>query len=219
MKSYRLISLLFILLFFKVNSYGQVDEILSKMQHAAQSVKTIKASLSQEKRHTQIGGKESYSGEMLFKKGAKGFDKLRINYSRPEGQVVSVIGSEITLYQANIKHAFKTTRQAQASKNQEFSFIATPYASISQLKTNYNIQFLREENNASVLELTPKFSSAAKKVTVWIDQGLWLPVKYQIVEKNDDISTFTLGNLRKNPELPDSSFPINLPKGTRITKQ
>lgn len=201
---------------------GKLDEVLANMERAARSIKGIEADLRQEKRDMQIGGKEVYSGKIYFQHSGKDHDKLRINYSVPEGQVAVVNGNKITLYQKSINQAILTTRQAQASKSQEFSFIATPYKSVPELKSQYNIVYAGDEQAGSTstakLELTPKGPSSAKKLTLWVDQSSWLPIKYQVVETNNNITTFILSNL-KNGAISGDIFNFTPPSGTKIVRR
>src|SRR5258708_7887921 len=140
----------------RANANGKLDEVLANMERAARTIKTIEADMLQEKRDLQIGGKEVYSGKIFFLHD-KNCDKVRINYDRPPGQVVAVLCNEIDLYQPSINQMIITSRQSQASKNQEFSFIATPYTSVPQLKSQYNIAYLGDEqlgsNSTAKLEL------------------------------------------------------------------
>jgi outer membrane lipoprotein-sorting protein len=200
---------------------NNLDNILSQMQMASRKVKTFKARLHQEKKLAQIGGREIYEGELYFKKGSG--DKLRINYTKPSGQIVSVIGDKITLFQPAINQAIITSRQSQASKNQEFGFLFTPYSSIPQLKSTYNIEYLREEDiggtGSSVISMTPKAKSAASKITLWISHSSWLPIRYQVIQKNGDIATFTLSNMSVNPIISDGVFKITFRSDTKIIEQ
>lgn len=202
---------------------GKLDEILAKMEQAARSIKTIEADMRQEKRDMQIGGKEVYAGKILFLHAGKNTDKIRIDYSIPLGQVVVVDGNKITLYQPAIKQVMLTTRQAQASQNQEFSFIATPYKSVPELKSQYNIAYNGDEQVASAstakLELTPKGASSAKKLTLWVDQSSWVPIKYQVIETNNNVTTFTLTNIKINSGSKGDSFKVSWPPGTKVVQR
>ncbi len=159
---------------------GKLDEVLANMERAARSIKTIEADMRQEKRDRQIGGKEVYSGRIFFLHDKK-CDKVRINYENPQGQAVAVVCNQIILYQPRINQVILTTRQAQASKNQEFSFIATPYKSVPELKNQYNIVYIGDEqlesNLTAKLELAPKAKSSVQKLTLWVSQSSWLPTR------------------------------------------
>lgn len=201
---------------------GKLDEVLANMERAARTIKTIEADMNQEKRDMQIGGKEVYRGRIFFAH-AKTCDKVRINYSIPDGQVVAVVCNEIFLYQPSIKQVIITSRQAQASKNQEFSFIATPYKSVPELKSQYNIVYIGDEQGgsgpAAKLELTPKAASSVKKLTLWVDYSSWLPTRYQVVEKNNNVTTFTLNGMKLNGGVNGDVFKINWPKDTKVVRR
>jgi len=201
---------------------GKLDEVLANMDKAARSIKTIQADMRQEKRDRQIGGKEVYSGRIFFLHDKK-CDRVRIEYDIPQGQVVAVDCNQITLYQPRIYQVILTTRQSQASKNQEFSFIATPYKSVPELKSQYNIVYVGDEQAAgassSKLELTPKARSSVQKLTLWVNQSSWLPIQYQVVEKNNNVTTFVLSNMNLNGNIPASAFKVTWPQGTKVVRQ
>jgi outer membrane lipoprotein-sorting protein len=198
---------------------GKLDEILANMQKAASTITSIHAKMDQTKRDPNIGGLEKYSGEVFFKHVAKGNDKVKIVYSVPKGQTVWVVGETITLYQAEIKQAIITTRSAAASKGDEFAFIATPYSSVPDLKRQYNIVYVGDEQGMAKLELTPKAKSSIKKITWWVDQSSWMPVKSTVVESNGAPTTFILTEVKKNQGVSDSTFKVDLPRDTKIVRR
>jgi outer membrane lipoprotein-sorting protein len=198
---------------------GKLDEILANMQKAAGNITSIQAKIDQLKRDLQIGGIEKYSGEIFFKHVAKSNDKVKIVYSIPEGQTIWVVGETITLYQAKIKQAIITTRSAAATKGDEFAFIATPYSSVPDLKRQYDIVYAGDDQGMAKLELTPKAKSSIRKLTLWVDQSNWLPIKYTVVESGGNPTTFTLSGVKKNQGVSDSTFKVDLPKGTKIVRR
>ncbi len=206
----------------RTSANGKLDEVLANMEKAARSIKTIEADMAQEKRDMQIGGREVYKGRIYFEHG-KVCDRVRIEYSIPEGQFVTVLCDKIYLYQAKINQCIVTTRQAQASKNQEFSFIATPYKSVPELKRQYNIAYVGEEqigaSSTAKLELTPRGKSSMKGLTLWVEQSSWLPIKYQVVESNNNPTTFTLSGMIKNGKLSGDKFKGGCPAGSKVVRQ
>jgi outer membrane lipoprotein-sorting protein len=203
---------------------GNLDEILAKMQTAARAVRSLTAHLQQETRDPLIGGRAqgTASGQIIFLHGSNGDDKVRINYDRPAGQVLCVAGDEIILYQPAIKQATITRRRALAEKNQEFDFLVTPYASISSLKARYEIAHVGDErvNGAltAKLDLTPKIKSSVHKLALWVDQSSWLPVKYQVTEVNQTVTTFTLSNLKTGQKITSDTFKVHFAPGTQTVR-
>jgi len=198
---------------------GQLDQILNNMQKAAAGIKTIYAKMDQVKRDAAIGGSEKYSGEIFFKHAAKNSDKVRINYMVPKGQRIWVVGDSIILYQEATKTAYHSSRKAQASKNSEYAFVATPYTSVPDLKRQYNIVHVGDEGGLAKLELTPKAKSSLKQLILWVDQGSWLPTKYQVTESNNSVTTFALSGLKTNGVISDKTFNTDYPSDTKIVKR
>src|SRR5215813_1477265 len=205
--------------FTPASANGKLDEILQKMQQAAAKVSSVKAHLGQETKDRTLGGApQTSSGNLTFSHSAKG-DKLRIDYDRPSGQVILVVGDEIKLYQPSIKQVTVTRRSKLASKNEEFAIIATPY-NTGSLKQRYDVAYIGDEQvngvAASKLELKPKNrASSVKSLIIWVSQEVWLPLKYQVQEP-DAVSTFTLSQSSLNPKLDSSTFELKLPPGTSV---
>lgn len=214
-----LIAVLFSIPTANANGNDKLDEILNNMQKSAASITTIYARMEQLKRDRQIGGTEKYSGEVFFKHLGKNNDKVCIKYSVPSGQTVWVIGDEITLYQANIGQAIKTSRRSASQKGDDLSFVATPYTSVPELRRQYNIVHSGEEQGMAKLDLTPKNKSSVKSLTLWVDQSSWLPTKYHITEGNGNVTTITLSGLKTNGVIPNGNFEVRLPKDTKVIRK
>lgn len=198
---------------------GKLDEILANMQKSASGITSIYAKMEQLKRDRNIGGIERYRGEIFFKHGPKGNDKVKIVYSTPKGQTIWIVGDTITLFQAEIKQAIVTTRSAAAAKGDEFAFVATPYKSVPDLKRQYDIVYAGDDQGMAKLDLTPKTKSSIQKLTLWVDQSSWMPVKYTVVEAGGNATTFTLTDVQKNKGVSDSTFKVDLPKDTKILRR
>lgn len=199
---------------------GQLDQILNNMQKVASGIKTLYTKMEQQKRYRDIGGSgEKSVGHIFFSHAGKGNDKVSIVYDVPAGQTLWVLGDKVTFYQKAINQAIVTSRRALASKNPDMSFAASPYQSVPELKSQYNIAYAGEEGGQAKLELTPKARSAVKQLTLWVDRSSWLPAKYQVVESGGNLSIFTLSNYQVNGKIPSKRFEVNLPGGTKIIKQ
>ena len=198
---------------------GKLDEILANMQKAAGSITAIQASMEHLKRDLNLGGKpQRYTGEIFFKHGGKNNDKVKIVYSIPKGQTIWVVGDTITLYQAEINQAIITSRSAAAAKGDEFAFVATPYTSIPELKRQYEIVYVGDDQGMPKLDLTPKAKSSIKKLSLWVDQSSWLPVRYAVLEPGAE-TTFIISNIKKNQGVSDSTFKVDFPKGTKTVRR
>ena len=198
---------------------GQLDQILNNMQKVAAGIKAIYAKMDQATYHADVGGTEKYSGEIFFKHAGKNSDKARVNYDVPKGQIIWINGDQIILYQKATNTAYVSSRKAQASKNSEYQFVATPYSSVPDLKRQYNITHIGDEGGMAKLELTPKVKSSLQKMILWVDRGSWLPTKYQVTQANRDVTTFTLSNLKPNGVIADNTFKPSYPSGTKVVNR
>jgi outer membrane lipoprotein-sorting protein len=196
---------------------GKLDAILANMQREGSKIETFFANMEQDSIDVELGMKSNYKAAIFFKHKGKD-DKARISYTKPTGQTVWINGNQIVLCQARIKQCIMTTRNKQATKNPEMSFVASPYKSIPQLKSQYDIVYLGDENGMDKLELTPKTNSSLKKVFLWVDRSLWLPVKYQFEQTNKNVSTITLSEMKINGTMADQMFkPVT--DGAKVIRQ
>jgi outer membrane lipoprotein-sorting protein len=204
---------------------GDLDTILSNMQVSAQKIHSIHANIHQETRFGSIGGFEKYDGEIWFKHVGLHHDQMRMKYFSGKDVTTDlwVNGDNIVFYQPRIKQAIKTTRGKQAGKKSEYGVIATPYVSVPDLKTQYNVVYVKDEavgsNRTAVLELTPKAKSDVTKVVLWVDRSSWLPVQYQVTRTNTDVLTYTLSNTKRDEKIEAKVFEANLPAGIKVIEQ
>ncbi len=94
---------------------------------------------------------------------------------------------------------------------------------VEKIKENYDVTLLddisTEEGTLFHIELIPKetFDSDYSRTLLWIKEGLWLPVQFQLFESDGEIvNTFELSNIRINPEIPDKTFVLDLPDDVEI---
>jgi outer membrane lipoprotein-sorting protein len=198
----------------------RLDDILANMQRAGGKITTFYADMRQQTVRANVGGRpETYQATVFFKHKGRA-DQAVIKYSKPAGQTIWVLDNRIVLYQAGLRQVIETTRQAQASKNPEVSFVATPYRSVPQLKSQYNVTYLGDEGAMAKLQLVPKGRSSVSKSILWVDQSMWLPVKYEVTSSNGNVSVFSLSNIGVNGTISDNNFkPGPWPEGTKIVKQ
>jgi outer membrane lipoprotein-sorting protein len=192
-----------------------VDQILANMQNAAKNIRTLQADLNQVTHHS-IGGKSKYNGNVVIQRGTTaGSEKAIVKYTN--GQQVSVVGDKVTIAQPSIGQRIEALRSKLAKENNQYSFIATPFASTASLKAKFDIAYLKDEGNEAVLELTPKVPDIQKS-TIWVDKSSWLPTRFRAIEKNGDQTDFTLSNVQQNVSVSASTFQVNCP-GCKVIKK
>jgi len=195
--------------------------ILNKMEKAHQEMKSLKAELVQEKTNSQIGITDTLLGSILYKPAeGKTKGKLRIDYSKPNQDIVALIGENLIYYQPRINQAFKTTL-AKASKGKlGGNPLLVLDGSLKSMVSSCNIDYLKDETingqPSSILRLTPKSNNESfNTIDIWVLQN-GLPSQWKVIERNGDQTVYTLKNLQLNSNIPDSAFNLSLPNGTKI---
>jgi outer membrane lipoprotein-sorting protein len=206
----------------------KADQILRHMHERSRKIATVQASIVQVKHFGDIGTDQRNAGSLYFRHDAPNKDKIRITYRSGNRvkQDLLIDGDKIMLYQPEVNQVIITSRAKQAERNPEFDFLAAPYGSVSGLKSRYNTTYQGDENNSklgpvgsAVIQLTPTGPSSYKSVTFWVDQSSWFPVQYQVTERNGDINTLTLSDIKKNGDVPAGAFKLDLPKNTKRIEQ
>ncbi len=198
--------------------------ILNKMEKANQDLKSLKAEMVLQKTNTQIGVTDNEYGQLLYKPGTtRTKQRLRIDYTKPSKDIVSVDGDNFTFYQPRINQAFKglASKLSKGKQGGFAQFIAVGLnGSLKSASGKYQVSFVKDEAvngvMTSVLRLTPKSNDQFTSVEIWVNQQNWFPVQFRGTERNGDLTTVTLKNLQLNAAVPDNAFAVNLPGGTKV---
>ncbi|HLH30772.1 MAG TPA: outer membrane lipoprotein carrier protein LolA, partial [Terriglobia bacterium] len=91
------------------------------------------------------------------------------------------------------------------------------------LKKNYKVTFGGEETiegkKTAILDLTPPAPMAGiKTLRMWMDEQKGISVQVKVTETSGDYTTYKYSNIKMNPNLPDSTFDLRLPKDVHHSK-
>jgi outer membrane lipoprotein-sorting protein len=194
--------------------------ILNKMESAHQQMKSLKAELVQQKTNPQIGSTDTDYGVVLYKPASgKDRGKLRIDYTRPSKDIVSVVGEAVTFYQPRINQVFKGTLNKVSKGTAGVNLVGLD-GSLKTLTANYNIEFVKDEavngQMTTLLRLLPKSGGTYSVIDLWVNQQNWLPAQWKMVERNGDYTVITLKNTQVNATVADAAFVVNIPNGTKV---
>jgi len=197
--------------------------ILNKMEKAHQEMKSLRADLINQKTNNQIGITDTDYGAFIYKPaGGKTKGKLRVDYTRPSKDIVSLIGENLVLYQPRINQAVKTTlAKAAKGKVSGYAQLIGLDGSLKSQTSNYNIEVVKLDEqvngvSTAVLRLIPKNGNQIATIDVWVNQQNSLPIQWKIIERNGDFTVVTLNNMEVNVNIPDSAFNVNIPSGTKV---
>lgn len=230
MRSLAIIAIILGLLLSMTGASRRVDAtpqllpgILKKMETARTNLKSLRAAIVQEKHNVQIDVSDVDSGTMIYKLGMKGDMRARIDYTKPDTQVVSLIGDQGILYQPRINQVTKASISKLSKGRGGYAWLAGLLGSVNSLAKDYSFDYVKDEaingQQTSQLHLLPKSKSDVTSLDIWVSQNTWLPVQQKAVERNGDYTLVKLSNMELNIKLADEAFNVKYPSGTSVVQR
>lgn len=204
-------------------SAGLVSSVLNRMERNRQSLRSLKASLSMEKYNAQLRDKDSYSGWVLYVPGSGRDASVRIEWQRPQHEILAVSKGQYTLFRPRLNQAIVGKSGSVKGKAGASGVLDMMYMTKQQLEAKFQpVQDVREETlwgGISTIHLTlvPKGSASFKYAEIWVDSA-GMPVQTKIVEKNDDATTMRLSDTERNLKISSDEFNIKLDSNVKIVK-
>jgi len=206
-------------------SAGLVSSVLSRMERNRQSLKSLKASLSMEKYNSQLRDKENYSGWVLYLPASGRDASVRIEWQRPQHEILAVSNGKYTLFRPRLNQAIvgKYGSGSVKGRGGAGGILEMMYMTKQQLEARFQpLQDVREETlsgGVSTIHLTlvPKGNASFKYAEIWVDSS-GMPVQTKIVEKNDDATTMRLSGMERNLKISSDEFSVKLASSVKIVK-
>lgn len=202
-----------------------LDGALNHLDHAGSQFKTMTADLKQVK-HTAIVNEDSPSTGTIrikkIKRPSPPDDILGVlDFTAPDKKTVVLNGKTVDIYLPNIK----TVQEVDLGKHKglvEQFFLFGFGTSRSDLEAAYSVSYGGPEtlNGEAVtrLVLVSKNKDVAQRLSkfeLWISDKTGEPVQQKFYEPSGDYNVLTYSDMKINPNLPDSSFTLKLPKSVK----
>ena len=204
-------------------SAGLVSSVLNRMERNRQSLRSLKASLSMEKYNAQLRDKENYTGWVLYVPGAGRDASVRIEWQKPQHEILAVSKGQYTLFRPRLNQAMQGKSGSVKGKAEAGGVLDMMYMTKQQLEAKFQpVQDVREETlwgGISTIHLTlvPKGNASFKYAEIWVDSS-GMPVQTKIVEKNDDATTMRLSGAERNLKINSDEFNLKLDSSVKIIK-
>ncbi len=197
-----------------------LDEILVNVEEANFQLKTMEADIKYSRVITLLDSEEVSVGFIQYKKPKL----VNVNFFPPRNEINVIDGSYIWIYHINENQVEKYEMNGDADSPQGADIFELGYDyTVEKVKANYEITLLdvisTEEETLFHLELIPRdtFDSEYDRTLLWIKEGLWLPVQYQLFESDGEIvNTIDLTHIEINTEISDNEFVLNLSDDVEI---
>jgi outer membrane lipoprotein-sorting protein len=202
-------------------SAGLVSSVLARLQKNHETLKSLRASISMEKYDARVREKDNYYGAVLYMPGAGKNAFVRLEWSKPQHEILGVANGQYTLYRPRLNTVYKGL--AGRGKGQDSDILSMLSMSSTELQNRFQpFQEAREESlgggvTATHLKLVPIRPMSFSYAEVWVDSA-GMPVQIKIVEKNGDATTVRLTNLEKNRKLSAEEFVVKFDPSAKIVK-
>lgn len=193
-----------------------LGDVLRRMDVYNKSLQSLTADVTMVKYNPQLKASDLSVGNTSYlPKTAKQKMYVRIDWTKPVAEQVSVIGENYELYRPRLNQVI--TGKVAKAKNSGKAANALAFMNMSkdQLKTNYDVTFIGAENlkdgtKTAHLLLIPKVAGGYKSADLWVDDD-GVPRQARITENNDDTTTVLLSNIKRNMTLKSSIFTLVYP--------
>lgn len=195
---------------------GLASSILTRMDHAKRSLKTMRANISMVKYNSQLRIEDKYQGILLYVPGAAGSSSafVRLEWIQPQHEILAVANGNYSLYRPRLGTVLEG-KTGSIKSQKDGDVLALMNMSAAQLRTRFGeFQDVREETLwggvwTQHFRVTPKSAASYQYIELWVDKE-GLPVQTKMVEKNDDSTTVRLTNVEKNQNIPMDQFKLKL---------
>jgi outer membrane lipoprotein-sorting protein len=196
-------------------------ETLAKMDQAANRFKGLSASVEYVSHMEAIHEDDSQSGTILVKRPKPKDLHVKIALDKPEPKVAVADGKKVDVYyprSGEIQRVELGHRRSLVDMILALGFGGTS----RELQSAYDVKLVGPEmvagESTTRLELLPKSPDMLeqwKKIDLWISDRSGYTVQQKFYEHGRDYTLITYTSVQFNPEIPDSAFTLDVPKGTK----
>lgn len=207
----------------QAHAQNVLGEILRRMDLNNKSLQSLRADVTMVKTNVQIGESDTtYGNTSYLPKTPKRGSYVRIDWTRPVEEQISVIGDTYELFRPHLNQVI--VGKVEKAKNSAAAGGALGFMNMSkaQLQANYSAVFIGKENISGGIEtahiqLTPKVPTSYKLADLWVDAD-GMPRQAKITEQNNDTTTVLLSNIQKNVTLRADIFKLKYPGSVKKIK-
>src|ERR1700682_5762538 len=202
-------------------SAGLVSSVLARLQKNHETLKSLGASIFMEKYDSRLREKDFYSGAVLYMPGAGKNAFVRLEWSKPQHEILGVVNGRYTLYRPRINRVYIGPTGRGVGHDSEILGMLS--MSSTELQNKFQpFQDAREESldggvTATHLKLVPLRPMSFSYAEVWVD-STGMPIQTKIVEKNGDATTVRLTNLEKNRKVSPGEFTVKYDPSAQVIK-
>lgn len=203
-------------------SAADLDDVLAKMDRAADSFTGMQAKITRLKYMALLDSKDTESGTIYVRREDKGKVRMAIHFTEPYEYYLAVNGDKAEIYRPRIATVEEYNLSKHGDRFQE-AFLLGFGTTAKYLRENYELRVVGEESVAGQptvrMELIPKSEGTRKqvpKIEMWISTETWQAVQQKPHQPGgEDYRIFTYDDVKLNAKLNDKVFKLDVPRKTK----
>ena len=197
-------------------------EILTRMDKHYKAMQSMESNVARTIYNAQLRETDEYSGKVVLVPG-KGRDaSVRLDWTRPREEILSIANSKYQLYIPSIQTAYRGSTSSQKAKGSGGGALQMLSMSEAELLRNFDAKYVGQVTLAATevwhIRLDPKTKQDFKFAEMWVDKD-GMPIQVRITAQNNDTDTFRFSSIKRNNRIPGSTFAVKVANGTKILNQ
>ena len=187
-----------------------LEEVVLHLKDAQQRVQGLKAHLLQEKYTAGDSAPVVMEGIIWIKRP----DKLRMDIFPPHESITVLEGQQLLIYFPEERVAQRVDLSKDPALARWLQFLQDPLEEVSK---RGEIEGTKEGKVIVGLNPSGQFDQF-RRIRLWIDEGLWLPVRIEVVEKSGDVTITSYSSIEVNPAFSEDVFQLELPSDVEVVE-
>ncbi|MDZ7294682.1 MAG: outer membrane lipoprotein carrier protein LolA [candidate division KSB1 bacterium] len=180
--------------------------VVRKVRNTFESLNTFRARFTQTFEWKLVGERQTTSGTLVAAKGDR-------YYIETDDQVVVTDGKTVWNYS-------KTNKQVIVDALGKSADAPLMRDLMVRYAEGYRAELKGEETlgdrRCYLVELSPKQEAFIVRVRLWVDRTLWVPVRVEQTDVNDNVHIYELRDVEVNVPVPASLFSFQVPQGAEV---
>jgi len=197
---------------------GNVQEILARMDRAANDFKSMTAQVTYVTHTDILNENDTERGNVTMKKVLPGELQGKVEFTSPDPKVITFEKRRAQEYLPKIK-TLQIFDLAKYGEQLDMLLGIGFGTSGTELAKGYDVKVLETENGSVHMQLIPRapdMKQYVQKLELWIPaDGDPYPSREKIVEPSGDYRLVTYEGLKINPPLQPDALQLKLPPGVR----
>jgi outer membrane lipoprotein-sorting protein len=194
---------------------------MARVDKAAAGFRSMSASVRMLYHTAVINDDTVDGGTMNLKRVRPKEYRILVNLTEPDVRALALEGRKAEIYYPKIKTVQEYDLAGYRGLVDQYMLLGFGNSS-KDLQSGYTVRLLGAQTVAGQpaehLELIPKSKEVLQRLTkvdLWVADSSGYPVQQQFFIPGGDYRTVTYTNLKMNPDLPDSAYKLQLPRGVK----